>query len=90
MSDDYEGEFEQRRALIYTLDFIMKVQFFGPVKQDVGIIKDATVNLRDLDTNTRISTVNDQVSPLAASKNDQYSIVETNIQWDSDFGFTEE
>ena len=90
MSDDYEGEFEQRRALIYTLDFTMKVQFFGPVKQDVGIIKDTTVNTRDYDSNTRISTVNDQVSPLAAGETDPHTIIETNIQWDNDFGFTEE
>jgi len=90
MSDDYEGEFEQRRSLIYTLDFSMKVQFFGPLKKDIGVIKDATVNMRDYDSGSKISTVNDQVSPLAANKEDDYSIIETKIQYDNDFGFTEE
>ena len=90
MSDDYEGEFEQRRSLIYTLDFSMKVEFFGPLKKDVGVIKDATVNMRDYDSSSKISTVNDQVSPLAANKEDDYSIIETKIQYDNDFGFTQE
>lgn len=90
MSDDYEGEFEQRRTLIYTLDFTMKIQFFGPVQKDIGVIKDATANARDLDSNAKISTVNVQVSPLAANAEDTYSIIQTNIQYDNDFGFASE
>jgi hypothetical protein len=90
MSDDYEGEFEQRRSLIYTLDFNMRVQFYGPVQKDVGVIKDATANTRNIDTRKKTSTVNVQVSPFAANKDDDYSIIETNIQYDGDFGFSEE
>lgn len=30
-SDDYEGSFEDRRVIEYTLDFTMKTYFFGPV-----------------------------------------------------------
>lgn len=29
-SDDYEGPMEQRRTIIYTLDFEMKINFYGP------------------------------------------------------------
>ena len=29
--DDYEGSFEDRRIIEYTLDFTMKTYFFGPV-----------------------------------------------------------
>lgn len=90
MSDDYEGEFETRRALIYTLDFNMKVQFYGPVQKDIGVIKDATVNTRDLDSRMKVSSVNAQVSPLAASRDEEYQIIQTNIQYDNDFGFSEE
>lgn len=90
MSDDYEGEFETRRALIYTLDFNMKVQFYGPVQKDIGVIKDATVNTRDLDSRMKVSSVNAQVSPFAASRDEEYQIIETNIQYDNDFGFSEE
>ena len=30
-SDDYEGSFEDRRVIEYTLDFTMKTYFFGPI-----------------------------------------------------------
>ena len=44
MSDDYEGNFDTRRALIYTLTFTAKPYVFGPLK-DVSsdIIKKVTV-----------------------------------------------
>ena len=44
MSDDYEGNFDTRRALIYTLTFTAKTYVFGPLK-DVSsdIIKKVTV-----------------------------------------------
>ena len=90
MSDDYEGEFEQRRTLIYTLDFVMKIQFFGPVQKDIGVIKDATTNMRDYNSGKKISSVNVQVSPLAANKDDAHDIIQTNIQYDNDFGFASE
>ena len=32
-SDDYEGDFETRRTLVYTLDFTMKVRFAGGVSE---------------------------------------------------------
>ena len=90
MADDYEGEFEQRRSLIYTLDFNMKVQFYGPIIRDQGVIKDYKVNIRATSTGMKASTVGAMVDPLAAGKEDDYTIIETNIQYDSDFGFTTE
>jgi len=41
--DTYEGDFETRRALIWTLDFTMKCYFFGPTKTK-KLIKLANVN----------------------------------------------
>lgn len=41
--DTYDGDFETRRALIWTLDFTMKAYFYGPVKNK-KIIKFANVN----------------------------------------------
>jgi len=32
-SDDFEGAMEQRRTIIYTIDFEMKVSFYGPVTE---------------------------------------------------------
>lgn len=47
VSDSYEGDFIQRRAIIWTLSFTMKGYFFGPTYQANGaIIKDIDVNLR--------------------------------------------
>lgn len=45
-TDTYEGNFETRRAMIWTLDFTMRAWFFGPVNLDGNnIIKYTTINL---------------------------------------------
>lgn len=41
--DDYEGDFTQRRAIIWTLTFTLKLNFYGPINQ-TGIIRTAKVN----------------------------------------------
>ena len=44
-TDDYEGDFSTRRALIYTLTFTAKTYLFGPVPDSsTGIIKKATID----------------------------------------------
>lgn len=43
MDDQYEGDFSNRTALIYTLTFTAKTHLFGPV-QDSKIIKKATID----------------------------------------------
>jgi hypothetical protein len=44
MDDDYEGNFDTRRALIYTLNFTAKVYLFGPIADVTGdIIKKVSV-----------------------------------------------
>lgn len=49
LQDDYEGDFETRRTIIYTLSFTMKVRFSGLVK-DMPVIRSATVDLYDSET----------------------------------------
>lgn len=44
--DTYEGNFETRRALIWTLRFTMKGYLFGPVKTG-KIIKEAMINIHN-------------------------------------------
>lgn len=47
-TDDYEGVEEQRRTIIYTLDFEMKIDFYGP--QTTGkVIETAMVDIYDID-----------------------------------------
>lgn len=33
LAEDYEGDFLNRRAIIYTLDFELRVRFYGPIKE---------------------------------------------------------
>jgi hypothetical protein len=78
-TDDFEGTQEQRRTIIYSLDFDMKVNFYGPTNQgkiirtakaDLGIIG---LGLYDSDIAVeRITVVPDPIDATG----------------DSDFGFT--
>jgi hypothetical protein len=43
IEDTYDGDFDTRRALIWTLDFTLKGYIYGPVKKS-GIIKFANTN----------------------------------------------
>jgi hypothetical protein len=48
MTDNYEGDFRERRALIYTLKFTVKTYLFGPVStqsMDSQIIKKVNIGL---------------------------------------------
>tara|TARA_R110000744_G_C19215145_1_gene546479 strand:- start:190 stop:909 length:720 start_codon:yes stop_codon:yes gene_type:complete len=77
--DDYEGSIEQRRTIIYTLDFEMKIALYGP--EGTGeIIRDVRNNfflqetgLRDSDTYLKTQKITPNPSSVAA---------------DSDYGFT--
>lgn len=55
ISDDYEGAMEDRRAIVYTLDFDMKVNFYGP-KPESGsedkIIRKVKTALRHYEART--------------------------------------
>jgi hypothetical protein len=44
MRDDYDGDFNQRRVLYYTLTFTAKTYLFGPVASASGVIKKATID----------------------------------------------
>ena len=44
LQDTYEGDFINRRAIVYSLGFTMKAQLFGPVRKS-GIIKRTYTNI---------------------------------------------
>src|SRR6056300_145461 len=46
-SDDFEGAMEQRRTIIYSLDFEMKISYHGPIA-DTSIIRDARAKIFDI------------------------------------------
>ena len=46
-SDDFEGALEQRRTIIYSMDFEMKISYHGPIT-DTSIIRDARAKVFDI------------------------------------------
>ncbi len=49
IQDDYEGDYQSRRVLIYQLDFTMKMKFYGPTN-DKSIIRSVDLDTVDLDS----------------------------------------
>lgn len=78
--DDYEGDFNTRRALIYTLRFTAKTYMFGPIADSSdGLIRKVQADLY-ADTNTQ-----------TAKREMRYTVVPDPIDAEpgDDFGFTE-
>ena len=78
--DDYEGSFETRRALIYTLRFSAKTYLFGPIAESTeGLIRKVQADIY-ADTNTQ-----------TAKREVRYTAVPKPITAEpgDDFGFTE-
>jgi len=61
IADDYEGDFNTRRVLVYTLEFSMKMKFYGPTG-DQSIIRNIDVGLFD-SVNTSLFYENVNVVP---------------------------
>jgi len=94
-TDDYEGNFETRRALIYTLNFTAKTYMFGPIADSTdGLIRKVQVDYYS-DSNTRTAKREQRYTVKAAAKKD-YNEDTVIDQYDDplippgdDFGFTE-
>ena len=54
LQDDYEGDFQGRRTIIYSLDFTVKIRF-APDTSDTNIIKKVETHIADF---TNVSTTN--------------------------------
>lgn len=75
--DDYEGALTQRRAIIWTLNFTMKLNFYGPINKQ-GIIRSSTINtFNNANLSNTISTYNVTVDPGTAIPGDPIDFVET-------------
>ena len=72
-ADDFEGPMEARRTIIYTIDFDMKINLYGPIAEQ-GVITRAIADVFDNDTNAQIERLTVTPNP-------------SNILGDSDFGF---
>ena len=94
-TDDYEGNFETRRALIYTLNFTAKTYMFGPIADSTdGLIRKVQLDYYS-DTNTRTAKRVQRYTVAAAPKKDynEDSVIDQYdaplIEPGDDFGFTE-
>ena len=94
-TDDYEGDFDTRRALIYTLDFTAKTYMFGPIADSTdGLIRKVQVDYYS-DTNTQTAKRVQRYRVESTAKKDYNEDGEID-QYDDplippgdDFGFTE-
>lgn len=96
--DSYDGDFRERRAIIWTLDFTIKGYFYGPVRKS-GVIKFVNTNIHIATTNTAAESVG--VDPASAkvtiqpgllangspTTNSQLTIPYSEISINDDYGY---
>jgi len=95
VEDSYESGFDERRVIIWTLDFTMKAQLFGPVSNS-GLINKIKINLRP-NTNVAAASANTyeqilitpgQFANGLATTNPHVSIDPLLITANSDYGIS--
>ena len=75
--DTYEGDFQTRRAIVYTFSFSAKCYVYGPVSTQLPVLKADVKSYAD-------------VTKATAERVQQYSISITGAQdGDDNFGFNE-
>jgi hypothetical protein len=79
-ADDFEGSLEQRRTIIYTLTFDMRINFYGPIAES-KIIRAAETSMFNINSGLRDSDM--QVAKFRTKPNP------FDVSADSDFGFND-
>lgn len=75
--DSYEGDFTQRRAIIWTLNFTLKLNFFGPINKQ-SIIRNTRINtFNNAELTERIQRYSATVDPTSAVPGDDIDIIES-------------
>ena len=95
MEDDYEGNFDTRRALIYTLQFTAKTTLFGPISDVTGkVIKKTSIGYvagssapgvsaeRDLSYTTTARATKDYTNDVRTLIAENVDLLETVIEVD--------
>jgi hypothetical protein len=81
MEDNFEGAVGDRRTIIYTLDFEMKINFHGPLDTGSKVIRDVRGNLYNQDAGLADSDVFIEQIKITPDPN--------TVSADSDYGFVE-
>jgi hypothetical protein len=75
--DNYDGDFEDRRTIIWTLSFTMKLNFYGPVNKQ-GIIKKVVAStFNNANLSERINVITTTPDPLDAKPGDDIGFTDT-------------
>jgi hypothetical protein len=72
--DDYEGDFNTRRSIVWTLAFTLKLNFYGPIR-DQGIIKRVIANTYNIDN------INDQIQKVTVGTNPGNAMPNSNFEY---------
>ena len=83
LNDDYEGDFETRRSLIYTLTFDTRIKYYGGLSDSGAIIRETKTNISDFDMTTSglpFSTQIVTITPTDANEDDNFTI---NLSFDT-------
>ena len=75
--DDYEGDFNQRRAIIWTLNFTLKLNFYGPINKTGVITKVKANTFNDEALSERIQSYSVTASPTDANATTLTDFVES-------------
>jgi hypothetical protein len=77
MNDDYEGDFTNRRSIIYTLSFDTKINFYGPIEERTNVIRSTRTSIADTEMQSSGIPYEVQVltiTPVDATENDPFTI----------------
>ena len=80
-SDDFEGAMEQRRTIIYSMDFEMKLSYHGPIA-DTNVIRSSVAGVFNMQAGLNDSDVGLQTITVPPNPTSVIGLA------DSDFGFT--
>jgi hypothetical protein len=78
-ADDYDGSLQQRRTIIYTLEFEMKLQYYGSLDAESAIIREANADI--FFDSTNLTDSDKRVERLSVTPDP------LNVNPDSDYGF---
>lgn len=76
LQDDYEGDYTQRRSLIYTLDFQMKIRFFGRISRS-SVIREVIANVGSSENQDLYYASYTEATPDSATSLDEATVVNT-------------
>ena len=79
--DQYEGDFTTRRAIMWTLSFTMKLNFYGPINKQGIIKKVIATSFNDQARTQEIQEITVTADPATSNVTDNYGYVESFVDF---------